>query len=154
GIALWDADDRLIACNDALRALYPEIADRFVPGVSYIELARAYYSVAPAEFINGRSFERFVNDVVGRRRSPPVSEIVRHHRGRWLLMTDLRNESGGMVSFRMDVTEQRLFDLELRKRRRVLDDLAELTSDWYWRTDEDGRFTEFSQAMQSALQYR
>jgi diguanylate cyclase (GGDEF)-like protein/PAS domain S-box-containing protein len=54
----------------------------------------------------------------------------------------------------MDVTEQRLFDLELRKRRKVLDDLAELTSDWYWRTDPDGRFTEFSDAMQRALQFR
>jgi diguanylate cyclase (GGDEF)-like protein/PAS domain S-box-containing protein len=154
GIALWDSDDRLIACNDAFRALYPEIADRFVAGVSYLELVRAYYSVAPADVIDGRTFERFVSDSARRRNDPQVSEIVRHHRGRWLLMTDVRNDSGGIVSFRMDVTEQRVFDLELRKRRKVLEDLAELTSDWYWRTDADGRFTEFSQAMQHALQYR
>jgi diguanylate cyclase (GGDEF)-like protein/PAS domain S-box-containing protein len=154
GIALWDADDRLIACNDAFSALYPEMSERFIPGVSYLELVRAYYSVAPADVIDGRSFERFVSDSARRRTHPQVSEIVRHHRGRWLLMTDVRNDAGGLVSFRMDVTEQRLFDLELRKRRRVLDDLAELTSDWYWRTDTEGRFTEFSQAMQQALQYR
>jgi diguanylate cyclase (GGDEF)-like protein/PAS domain S-box-containing protein len=154
GIAMWDADDRLIACNDAFRALYPEIADRFVPGVAYLELVRAYYPLAPAEVIDGRSFERFVGDSERRRVSPQVSEIVRHHHGRWLLITDLRNDAGGIVSLRMDVTEQRLFDLELRKRRRVLDDLAELTSDWYWRTDAAGRFAEISDTMQHALRYR
>jgi len=154
GIALWDSDDRLIACNDAFVALYPEIADRFEPGVAYVELVRAYYPVAPAEVIDGRSFEKFVDDSERRRANPHVSEIARHHRGRWLLMTDLRNDTGGTISFRMDVTEQRLFDIELRKRRKVLDDLAELTSDWYWRTDADGRFIDFSEAMQRALQYR
>ena len=154
GIALWDADDRLIACNEGFRALYPEIADRFVPGVTYGELVRAYYALAPAEVIDGRSFERFVGDAERRRGSNLVSEIVRHHHGRWLLMTDVRNDEGGTVSLRMDVTEQRLFDLELRKRRKVLDDLAELTSDWYWRTDPEGRFTEVSEAMQRALRYR
>ncbi len=45
---------------------------------------------------------------------------------------------------------------ELRRTgaRRVLDDLSELTFDWYWRTDAEGRFTEFSNAMQSVLRYR
>ena len=35
---------------------------------------------------------------------------------------------------------------ELRRTgaRKVLDDLSDLTCDWYWRTDADGRFTEFS----------
>jgi diguanylate cyclase (GGDEF)-like protein/PAS domain S-box-containing protein len=154
GIGMWDADDRLIACNDTFRALYPEIADRFVAGVSYLELVRAYYPVAPAEVIDGRSFERFVGDAERRRNRPPGSDIVRHHRGRWLLMTDVRNASGGLVSFRMDVTEQRVFDVDLRKRRKVLDDLAELTSDWHWRVDAAGRFTEFSPAMQRTLLYR
>ena len=154
GIAMWDADDRLIECNDTFRALYPEIAERFVPGVSYLELVRAYYPVAPAEVIDGRSFERFVGDAERRRNRPPGSDIVRHHRGRWLLMTDVRNAAGGLVSFRMDVTEQRVFDVELRKRRKVLDDLAELTSDWHWRVDAAGRFTEFSPAMQRTLLYR
>ena len=154
GIGLWDSDDRLIACNDAFRALYPEIGDRFIPGVAYLELVRAYYPLAPADVIDGRSFERFVGDAERQRANPQVGEILRHHRGRWLLVTDVRNDSGGITSLRMDVTEQRAFDLELRKRRKVLDDLAELTSDWYWRTDGEGRFTEFSEAMQRALQYR
>ena len=32
GVALYDADDRLIGCNAAYRNLYSEIADRLVPG--------------------------------------------------------------------------------------------------------------------------
>ena len=46
----------------------------------------------------------------------------------------------------MDVTEQRLFDLELRKRRKVFEQLAELTSDWYWRTGL-GAFPQLTRAV-------
>jgi diguanylate cyclase (GGDEF)-like protein/PAS domain S-box-containing protein len=153
GIALWDADDRLIACNDAFRAMYPQIAHRFVPGASYADLVREYYPVAPADIVNGRSEEQFVADSIRRHRGSETKDLVRQQAGRWVMMTDDRTGSGGVISFRMDVTDQRLFDLELRKRRKVLDDLAELTSAWYWRTDTECRLVEFSEAMPRLLGY-
>jgi diguanylate cyclase (GGDEF)-like protein/PAS domain S-box-containing protein len=78
---------------------------------------------------------------------------VRHQGDRWLMMTDGQSAGGGIVSFRMDITEQRLLDLELRKRRKVMDDLAELSYDWYWRHDAEGRFVEFSSSMEQHLGY-
>ncbi|HQR55835.1 MAG TPA: EAL domain-containing protein [Burkholderiaceae bacterium] len=149
GVALYDADDRLIGCNAAYRNLYSEIADKLVPGRTYRELMTAYYDVAPPEVVDGRSLADFIADGERRRRSgSEVSEVVRHHRGRWLLMTDCRTVSGGIICFRNDVTEQKVIEHELTKRRKLIDDLADLTYDWFWRQDAEGRFVEFSVAME------
>jgi diguanylate cyclase (GGDEF)-like protein/PAS domain S-box-containing protein len=147
GIALYDAEDRLIHCNLAFRELFPEIAERLLPGANYADLMRAYYPLAAAEVIAGRAIEEFVDERrQGRGRS--ISEVVRRHAGGWLLMTDARTADGGTLSFRMQIAEPRVVDLELRQRRRAVDDLSELTGDWFWQTDADGRFVEFSAAME------
>ena len=153
GVALWDADDRLIGCNDAYRDLYSEIAAELVPGCSYRELMSVYHAVAPPEVVDGRTLTDFIADGERRRRSgSEVSEVVRHHRGRWLLMTDCRTANGGIICFRNDVTEQKVIEHELTKRRKLIDDLADLTYDWFWRQDAEGRFVEFSAAMEAARQ--
>jgi len=153
GLAVWDGDDRLIECNEAFRAIYPEIREHLVAGVGYERLLRIYYPLAPAEVIGGRSEEQFVADAMRRRRGGRVTELVRHHKDRWLMMTDARGADGSIVSFRLDISEQRLLDLELRKRHKVMDDLAELSYDWYWRQDADGRLVEFSPTMEQRLGY-
>ncbi len=67
-------------------------------------------------------------------------------------MTDCLTADGGVISFRRDVTEQKLIEHELSKRRKLIDDLSELTYDWFWRQDADGRFVEFSDVDGTALQ--
>lgn len=153
GLAVWDGADRLIECNEAFRAIYPEIREHLVAGAHYERLLRIYYPLAPAEVIGGRSVEQFVADAMRRRRGGRVTELVRHHKDRWLMMTDARGADGSIVSFRLDISEQRLLDLELRKRHKVMDDLAELSYDWYWRQDADGRLVEFSPTMEERLGY-
>ncbi|MFN3565091.1 MAG: EAL domain-containing protein [Burkholderiaceae bacterium] len=153
GLAVWDGEDRLLECNEAFRAIYPEIREHLVAGTDYERLLRLYYPLAPDEVIGGRSVEQFVADAMRRRCSGRVTELVRHHKDRWLMMTDARCADGSIVSLRLDLSEQRLLDLELRKRHKVMDDLAELSYDWYWRQDAEGRFVEFSPAMEQRLGY-
>ena len=54
-------------------------------------------------------------------------------------MTDCLTADGGVISFRRDVTEQKLIEHELSKRRKLIDDLSELTYDWFWREDARGQ---------------
>lgn len=42
GFAIWDPEDRLILCNPAYRALYPEVSHALVPGMPYREVLRIY----------------------------------------------------------------------------------------------------------------
>jgi diguanylate cyclase (GGDEF)-like protein/PAS domain S-box-containing protein len=148
GIALYDREDRLLNCNAALRALYPEVAHLLVSGARLYDVATEYYKLAPADVIDGRSLEQYLDEVERRRSGSEVTEVIRHHHGRWLLMTDCRTEDGGVISFRRDVTEQKLIEHELSKRRKLIDDLSELTSEWFWRQDAEGRFVEFSDSME------
>jgi len=151
GVAVFDALDRLVRCNEAYRALFPEIRHLMMPGVRHDELMRAYYPLASSEVVAGRPLETFVEQMRQQRRQVASSEVVRRHTGRWLLMTDARTAAGGVVSFRIDVTEHRVTDLELRHRRRVSDEIAELTFDWYWREDADGRLIELSERAEAAF---
>ena len=153
GVAVFDAQDRLVRCNRAYRAMYAQIADLMQPGAAYDDLMRAYYPIASPDVIEGRTLEEFIATTHERRRGKGVSEVVRRHGDRWLLMTDARTGDGGTISFRLDVTEQHVIDLELRQRRRAIDDLAELTFDWFWRADAEGRFVEFSTSMQLMCKY-
>lgn len=144
GVAVWDAQDRLVSCNEAFRSMYGPVREHIASGVRYEDLARAYYPVAPPEVTAGRTLEQFVRDACRRHSAPQATEIVRDHGERWIKLTDARTPQGGVVSLRVDVTEQHLFEIEARKRRKVMDDLAELTYDWFWRTDDSGRFVEFN----------
>ena len=148
GIALYDREDRLLNCNAAFRALYPEVAHLLVPGARFYDVATEYYKLAPADVINGQSLEQYLAEVGRRRSGSEVTEVIRHHHGRWLLTTDCRMEDGGIISFRREVTEQKRIEHELSKRRKLIDDLGELTHEWFWRQDAEGRFVEFSDLME------
>ncbi len=152
GVAFYDADDRLIRCNSTFRRLYGEIADQIVPGVRYADLVRSYFEKAPADVRAGYAdADAFVAEALARRRSNELHDMVRRQNDRWVWLTDARAADGGTFSFRLDVSEHRLIDLELRRRRRVVDDLAELTFDWYWREDADGRLIECSDSVLTLL---
>jgi diguanylate cyclase (GGDEF)-like protein/PAS domain S-box-containing protein len=153
GVAIFDTQDRLVRCNQAFRELYPELKAQMQPGVVYDDLLRAYYPIAPKELVGDLSLEQFIEQTRSRRRGVASSEVMRQHSGRWLLMTDAQTASGGIVSFRIDVTEHRLTDLELRHRRRVADEIGDLTFDWFWRQDAEGRFVELSGSVQATFGY-
>lgn len=154
GVAVWDRLDRLVAFNPAFAALYPELRDALRAGITYAELAGSYYDLADAAVRAGRSRAQFIADGLARRRGQQLSEVLRRHGDRRVLMTECRTPDGGQISFRMDVGAGTVLDPHVQQQRRVLDDLADLTSDWYWRTDAHGRFVEFSAAMEGFLGWR
>lgn len=150
GVAVFDADDRVVSCNDAYKSLYPEVAPMLIRGVRYVDIVTEYYAVAPPEMRRGRSPEDCVRAALATRRRSESIDVVQMG-GRWILATDCRTAAGGVISFRQDVTKQGVVEHELRKRRRLADDLAELTYDWYWRSDAEGRLVELAGAVEATL---
>ncbi|MEG1832082.1 MAG: EAL domain-containing protein [Burkholderiaceae bacterium] len=151
GVAVYDANDRLISCNDAYRNLYPEVAPMLVRGVRYADILAKYYAQAPAEMTRGRSIEHCVRIALESRRRAESIDVAQL-RGRWILSTDCRTAGGGVISFRQDVTSQGVVEHELRKRQRLVDDMADLTYDWFWRSDAEGRIIELSGSIEATLQ--
>jgi diguanylate cyclase (GGDEF)-like protein/PAS domain S-box-containing protein len=155
GVAIFDRDDRLVACNAAYRRLYPEIEHLLEPGTPHADLLRAYFPAAPATLVEGRSLEQFIGETL-RRRQPdaPFTDRVRFMHGQWVMLNDCRTADGGMICLRTVLSEAELRALAVSRRRRAMDDLADLTHDWFWRTDAQGRLVELSPALAEMLGYR
>jgi len=69
---------------------------------------------------------------------------VRFLHGQWVMMSDCRSADGGMISLRTVLSEQELHSMAISRQRRAMEDLADLTHDGFWRTDEEGRIVELS----------
>ena len=152
GVAIFDREDRLVACNHAYRDLYPEIGHLLRPGMSHTQLLREYYPAAPATVVEGRSLDRFIGEML-RRREPDAAfaDRVRYLHGQWVMMNDCRTADGGMICLRTVLSEQELRALAVSRQRRAMDDLADLTHDWFWRTDAKGRLVELSPSLADML---
>jgi len=147
GLAVFDSSDRLVACNEAYRRLYPEVRHLLVPGTPHELLLRAYYPQAPATLVGGRSLEQYIADRL-RRRQPdvPFTDRVRFLHGQWVMMSDCRTADGGMISLRSVLSEAELRAMSIGRQRRAMEDLADLTHDGFWRTDANDRLVELSLA--------
>src|SRR5581483_4670553 len=94
GIALFDVDGALVACNRAYRDLNVSIEDLIAPGVSYETLVRA--GVAPGE---GRPPSLSLDAEIGERlatyRRADGLPTVRPRGNSWLMSTIRRTPNGG-----------------------------------------------------------
>jgi PAS domain S-box-containing protein len=113
GFALFDADERLVTCNQNLRDLYPTIAHLLVPGWHAEDLVRAKLAkanpAAPAQEI-----ERLTAERLHRFRNPGKPFEISIDGDRWLLVDERRTSEGGIVGIHTDITLARKHEAELR----------------------------------------
>ncbi len=101
GLALFDADDRLILSNRRLGEMFPEVVGNDAFGKSFEDLLRASGAYA---------------DLPEPERETRIAERLRRHRqrrgafeqpiagGRWVLIDEQRTRDGGTVSVYTDIT--------------------------------------------------
>ena len=114
GLALFDADDRLVLCNARCRELLPKLADAFVPGIRYEDLVRA--GVARGQYSAVADPEALVAERVATRRTGAGFEVELDD-GRWLHVDGRRPVGGGTVALWHDVTEQKAAERVLTEAR-------------------------------------
>ncbi len=140
GFILFDAEDRLVLCNQRHREFYALHTDALVLGQRFEDMLRI--GVYRGEF----------PDAIGREEDW-IAERMRHHRdpsgpivqrlsdGRWLRAEERRTREGGFVGMRTDITELKKTELALKENEQRFRDFAEAAADWFWETDADLRFT-------------
>jgi signal transduction histidine kinase len=103
GFVLFDKEDRLLACNQRYRDLYPDSAPAMVPGATFEEIVR--YGLEHGQHIDAVGHEE---DWLAERmaiRGGADSTHEHHLRdGRWLRANDHRTPDGGRVGLRIDIT--------------------------------------------------
>lgn len=100
----FDADDKLILCNDKYREYYPKSADLFVPGNTFEHIIREGAKRGEYTLLN-EDMEAWVKTRSEGHRTSDRTFERKMSSGRWLKVTDRRTPDGGSIGFRVDITQ-------------------------------------------------
>lgn len=116
GFVLYDADDRIVVCNERVREIYPQRADLFQPGTSFREILEAAVTRSVAD-LNGRTPEEWIEERQ-RQHFEPFSVAEHSYRNdRWVRVTQRRTHDGGTVVVYTDIAELKRRQIELEQAR-------------------------------------
>jgi PAS domain S-box-containing protein len=124
GFVLYDADDRLVMCNDAYRQVVAPIADIIEPGVAFETVTRAMIERGAALF-PGETVEDRVAARMAQHRDPGPATEVELGDGRWLLITERRTDDGGTAIVQTDISKLKQTELASRLAQARLADAIE-----------------------------
>lgn len=136
GFVLFDADDRLVICNQRYREIYPRSAHAIVPGVRFEDILRQ--GLAQGEYADaiGREADWLAERL--ERHREPDSEVEQHlSDGRWLRIFEKATPDGGRVGLRVDITALKLAEQSARADRAAA---MEASHDGIAITDAEGLF--------------
>jgi diguanylate cyclase (GGDEF)-like protein len=114
GFVLFDKNDRLVHCNRRYREIYKESGDLRVPGVKFSDLIRqGVYAGQYSDAIGNE--EEWIAQRIHEHQHPgkPIEQQLPGDR--WLRIQERRTTTGGLVGFRIDVTELKRQERELSR---------------------------------------
>ncbi len=114
GFAIYDPEDRLVLCNDQYQALYPDIADVLVPGVTFEQVLRALAERHTLLGI-GEDVDAWVKYRLELRASGSGSYQTELANGSWVNVTWRRARDGSLVGVFSDITALKQADISLRQ---------------------------------------
>jgi PAS domain S-box-containing protein len=104
GFVVYDADDRLVFCNEEYRASFPRLAPFIEIGRPFEEILRHGLALGQFPDAAGRQEAWLAERVAVHRQGN--AEIIQHlDDGRWLKIRERRTPLGHIVGFRVDISE-------------------------------------------------
>jgi signal transduction histidine kinase/DNA-binding response OmpR family regulator len=103
GFVLFDREERLLACNQRYRDMFPDSAAAMVPGTSFEDLLRYGLRNGHVPEAKGREEDWLAGRLAQMRNAKGASECQLAD-GRWIAEHDHRTPDGGRVGLRRDVT--------------------------------------------------
>ncbi len=131
GFALFDADDRLVICNETYRRYNPILSDLLVPGTPFEALARRQ-SAFLSSITTRAEEEAWIRERMRYHRNPDKPVFLDVADGRTMKAQEYRTETGGTVLILSDVTE-------LNRARLRLADAMESTGEGFAIFDANDR---------------
>lgn len=137
GFALYDADDRLIICNERYRDFHRACADLLVPGMNWVDLMRKEAERGLYVAAVGR-VDEWVDDRIKTRRSLQRHLEYEQSDGRWVEGANQFTRQGGVVVTLSEITERKKREQELRETREILEDAIESFTEGFsiWDTED------------------
>ena len=143
GITSYDANFDLRMANENFYRMYGLPNDLFPIGTPLEKIARF---LAKKGYYGEGDVEELVTARIAKLKEyGPYSLERRCPEGRVLEVQGFPLREGGFGTTVHDATEKKQAQEKLRQSEQRLRDLAEVSSDWFWESDKDHRFTYFSQ---------
>jgi PAS domain S-box-containing protein len=124
GFALYDAEDRLVVCNRRYREIYAASADAIVPGARFEDMLRVGLGRGQYAEARGRE-EAWIAERLARHARARGAHEQRLDSGRWIRVEERRTPDGGSVGIRIDITELKEREAELRRLNDTLEQRVE-----------------------------
>ncbi|HYM32463.1 MAG TPA: PAS-domain containing protein [Candidatus Cybelea sp.] len=103
GFVLFDSEDRIETINNKYREMFPQFADKLVPGTPYREVLEA--TVERGVYDPGaEGAEAYIERVMQRHISASEPQELQLSDGRWIRIVERRTRDGGIVGIRSDIT--------------------------------------------------
>ncbi len=128
GFSLYDAEDRLIACNRAYSELLYPGSGTPAPGTPFETLIRNAAEQGLIEEAKGR-VEEWVAERLARHRTPGESHVQRRAGDIWIHVNERKTTEGGTVAVYTNITEIKRAEEEVRAAQRKAEQANELVSE-------------------------
>lgn len=115
GFVLFDAEGRLVVCNDRYRSLFPHIADIAIPGTHFADIIRTI-AERGAYGHDGEALEHWIEARLNSYLQSDGRELLQMLAdGRWVRTAEYATADGGVVGVHTEITEAVVLDRELRR---------------------------------------
>ncbi|MFQ5765531.1 MAG: PAS-domain containing protein, partial [Rhodospirillales bacterium] len=134
---LYDADDKMVHCNERYREINEAVADATVPGTPFEDHQRALIDKGLFDGIEGREDE-WLQERIARHRNPSGPFEVQRN-GRWMLVNEQRLPDGSTATIATDITDRREAEEALRLSEERLRGAVESLQEGFALFDADDR---------------
>jgi len=146
-ISLWDAEDRLLMCNQAYAKHLQFLPEATTPGVHFEDAVRAATYKLPMPLARPGREEHFLKTAIDLHYSDGGVSEYRVGPDRWLRGQSRRTKSGGVVTSLVDISEVKRREREAMEARTVLQSVFDNLSDGVLLYEPDGRWVYQNPAM-------
>ncbi|MEM8702801.1 MAG: diguanylate cyclase, partial [Pseudomonadota bacterium] len=136
---IYDAEDRLILCNDTYREIYAESAPAMFPGNRFEDILR--YGLRNGQYnTGGLDQESWFAHRLKQHQAADGAVIEQQlETGRWLRISETRTSTGGIVGIRAEITELKDAKAQAEKAYRNLHLMADSMSACVGEVDLEGK---------------
>jgi len=153
GFVIYDSEDRLVICNQRYKDIYAASADLMEPGATFEHIIREGARRGQYENLEG-SLDEWVDARMTQHLNPsePVEQELPD--GRWLRIEERKTRDGGIVGFRVDITELKQRQFELRKSEERMRATVDTAMDCIVSINTRGEIIAFNPAAEETFGYK
>jgi len=115
GITAFDAEDRLVTCNEQFRRFYPELRNVIREGIRYETIVRRMARAGHFAGVGADDVEAWVEQRMDEHRNSTRPVVLELADGRWMQLREFRTATGLTVTARTDITELKEAEQTIRR---------------------------------------